>query len=113
MSLPHGYLLKSVLYHCGFDIKLTEKTSLFMNPKPFAMPDWVKFTCKIDSFDFPNMKVYTKIDTKPEYSKEQNKSHLEMNLLVKRALKNYEMDVLIELTKYRDNFQPPREFYSI
>ena len=84
-----------------------------MNSKPFAIPDWAKFTCKIDFFDLPNIKVYTKIYNKPEYSKKQNKSHLLMKLLVKRPLKNYEQDFLIELTRCRDNFQLLREFYII
>jgi hypothetical protein len=76
MSLPHGYLLKSVLYHCGFEIKITEKTALFMSEKPFADDHWIKFACKIESFEFPNFKLYTKVNTDPTFDFETNKSHL-------------------------------------
>jgi hypothetical protein len=62
MSLPHGYLLKAVIYHCGFYVKITDKTVLFMTHKPFVNEDWIKFTCTIKSFDYPGLKVYSKTE---------------------------------------------------
>lgn len=36
---PHGYLLKTVLYHCGISVKITDKLKLFYNEQPFSIDD--------------------------------------------------------------------------
>lgn len=60
LDLPHGYLLKTVLYHCGFDIKLSSSIVLFSSPDPFSIKDWVKFVSKCECMMFPSMEVHKK-----------------------------------------------------
>ena len=60
LDLPHGYLLKTVLYHCDFDIKLSSSLVLFSTPDPFSIKDWIQFISKSSYFTFPEMEVYKK-----------------------------------------------------
>lgn len=35
----HGYLLLTILYHCGLKVNITDKTKLFVNSNPFTPED--------------------------------------------------------------------------
>lgn len=75
-DLAHGYLLLSVLYHCGFKIFIQNKIDLFINPLPFSSRDWIGFDCKTKTLDFPMMKVYQKAKVDMNMPKEVNITRL-------------------------------------
>lgn len=57
-DLSHGYLLISVLYHCGFKIKIQNRIKLFTTHNPFTLRDWESFDVSIKTFDYPQMIAY-------------------------------------------------------
>ena len=59
---PHGYLLNTVLYHCGIKIKIIEKLRLFISEQPFEVDHIVDFVVKSKVFDFPSMSVHKLIN---------------------------------------------------
>ena len=54
----HGYLLKTVLYHCGIEIQLHDRLKLFQVNKPFTEDDKVRFLTKSKVYDFPSMTIH-------------------------------------------------------
>ncbi len=55
---PHGYLLKTVLYHCGFELEIRDKLKLFYTSNPFTADDKISFVSRCQIYDFPSMKIY-------------------------------------------------------
>ena len=43
---PHGYLLKSILYHCDITLPISDKIKLFQTAQPFSVDDSVKFNIR-------------------------------------------------------------------
>jgi hypothetical protein len=112
---PHGYLLKSVLYHCDINIRINDKLKMFHNPFPFSIDDGVEFVTRSRVFDFPSMDIYRIADT-GELTNEQLERllpRLELQLLVKRALRESEAPVLLELSKLTAKIGPPTDKYTL
>jgi hypothetical protein len=60
---PHGYLLKSVLYHCDIKVKISDKLEMFRHPHPFSIDDPIEFNTRTKVLDFPSMSIYKIADT--------------------------------------------------
>lgn len=58
MDYPHGYLLKTILYHCGIHVVIHEKIPLFIAQHPFSSDDIINFTTRSKVYDFPAMSVH-------------------------------------------------------
>ena len=87
---PHGYLLKTVLYHCGIKIKSIEKLKLFVSENPFEVDHIVEFIVKSKVFDFPSMTVHKLTNMEGIAEQERIISRLELSLQIKRALRENE-----------------------
>ena len=55
---PHGYLLKSILYHCDITIPISDRIKLFQTAQPFSVDDTVKFNVRSKVYEYPSMSVY-------------------------------------------------------
>lgn len=55
---PHGYLLQTILYHCGIKVRIRDKLKLFTSPTPLLVDDIVGFSCRSKIFDYPSMGLY-------------------------------------------------------
>ena len=55
---PHGYLLKTLLYHCGIELTLTDKIPLFLSHQPFQFDDILGFCIRTKVYDFPVMTLH-------------------------------------------------------
>jgi hypothetical protein len=55
---PHGYLLRTVAYHCGIRLKLTDKLRLFVTQSLFEVDDIIDFTVRSRVFEYPSMSVH-------------------------------------------------------
>lgn len=86
---PHGYLLKSVLYHCDIKIKISDKLRMFQGSHPFSIDDGVEFVTRSKAFDFPSMSIYRIANTGELTAEHIDRllPRLELQLLIKRALR--------------------------
>ena len=103
MDLPHGYLLKTVLYHCGFNVKLSNSIVLFSTPDPFSVKDWIEFKSNSETFTFPGMEAYKKAKITPGLNQEQTIHKLELMLYLKRILYENETPILSQLALHVPN----------
>ena len=86
---PHGYLLKSALYHCDIKIKISDKLRMFQDSQPFSIDDGVEFVARSKVYDFPSMSIHSIANT-GEISAEQTDrlmARLELQLMIKRAIR--------------------------
>jgi hypothetical protein len=45
VDYPHGYLLKTVMYHCGIKLRIRDDFKLFFAATPFTSENEVSFEC--------------------------------------------------------------------
>lgn len=110
---PHGYLLKTVLYHCGINAIITDKTKLFISEFPFSPDDIKEFTVISKVYDFPSMSIHKLTNYEGIEEKERIITRLELALQIKQALGENEKLELLELSKYTNKIGPPPEKYTI
>ena len=86
MDLSHGYLLKTVLHHCRFDIALKSSLLLFATPFPFSSKDWIHFKSVSESFTFPSLEVYKKTRISKDHDKDTKITRLELQVYLQRIM---------------------------
>lgn len=87
---PHGYLLKSVLYHCDIKITISDKLKMFQDSQPFTIDDGVEFVTRSKVYDFPSMSIHSIASTVGVSADQTDRlmSRLELQLMIKRAVRS-------------------------
>jgi hypothetical protein len=100
-------LLRTVLYHCGIKLKITDSLKLFVSEHPFEVDDIVAFTVRSKVFDFPSMSIYKLLNLKSIEEQERIVARLELGLQIKRALKESDIYELLQLSRFSSKVGPP------
>ena len=113
VNLTHGYLLKTILDHCGFEIALNTNLLLFTVQEPFSTSDWIDFKSKCESYTFPSMEIYKKVKFTDSTPKDEIITKFELKIYLDRVLGQNDSYNMTELSLYVPKINPPKDKISL